>query len=106
MKKVFAGPHKCCQSQDCDLPSRRGEKDVQPRRTWRQRCPKYLFMPTIRLMTWTEKTELERTESEFLPADAKACKLAIVRPSQDFKEKSFGTSGNHGNKTLKNEIQL
>ena len=52
-------------------------------------------------MTWTEKAELERTESEFLPAAAEARKLAIVRPSQDFKEKTFGTSGNPRNKTLK-----
>ena len=57
-------------------------------------------------MTWTDKAEPESTESEFLPAAAKACKLAIVGPSQDFKEKTFGTSGNHRNKTLKNEIQL
>ena len=57
-------------------------------------------------MTSTEKAEFERTESEFLPAADKACKLAIVRLSQDFKGKSFGRSGNHGNKTLKNEIQL
>ena len=105
-KKVSAGPHKCCQRQDCDLPSRRGSKDVQPRQTWWRKCPINMFRPILWSMTWTEKTELERTESEFLPADAKACKLAIVRPSQDFKEKTFGRSGNHRNKTLKNEIQL
>ena len=34
MKKVSAGPHQVCQSQDCDLPSRRGSKDVQLRQTW------------------------------------------------------------------------
>ena len=91
---------------DCDLPSRRGGKDVQLRQTWWRNCPIDMCKPTLWSMTWTEKAELERTEWEFQPAAATACKLAIVGPSEHFEEKTFGTSGNHRNQTLKNEIQL
>ena len=44
---------------DCDLPSRRGGKDVQLRQTWWRNCPIYMCKPTLWSMTWTEKAELE-----------------------------------------------